>query len=428
MPRLHNLIIDVVGVGWTVRNLGRVKFDVCDDLYVPDLEDGWAYLWPLVPQKISPTHGLAVVNLSMGSARLLQGNAPAALAALPEMSPDPHEGPDVFWAGAEAAAPSDPPASSGGPRSEVGGPALLGLACTSDLLDKGLLQFSIDYTMWEAADWRPTAAEESLERGLRPPLTTEHSINNLCLGFDPLFDVYDRHSQLYERCESAFTAKHIALANGVKAGLERLESLRFDRISDLGGSRVSAGILVAKAWAHHTSEKTFVWGPMMAYYAVKGWMFRFDECRTQSPRAEGEHLVKPLRSLVVAIAAAFRFDECCTQSPRAEGEHLGKPLRSLVVVRRSSSLSPSSSVVVIAVTTVVAVGVVVIVVVVVIVIVVVVIVVVVIVVVTIDATTILVVIMFVVGVAPEGCQSPPPWSLVLGRVGRRLGVEDLGTD
>jgi hypothetical protein len=217
------------------------------------------------------------------------------------------------------------------------------------------------------------------------------------------------------------------MANGVKAGLERLENVRFDRIPDLGGSRVSAGILVAKAWAHHISEKTFVWGPMMAYYVVKNWMFRFDQCCTQSPRTEEEHLVKPLRSLVVAIASAFRFDECCTQSPRVEGEHLGKPLRSLVVVRRSSSsLSPSSSVVVIVVTTVVALGVVVIVVVV-IVIIVVVIVVIVIVVATVDFTTFLVVIMFVVGVAPEGCPVHAPYSLVC-RVGRQMDQEDLGTD
>jgi hypothetical protein len=367
------------------------------------------------------------MNLGMGSARLLQGNAPVVLGALPGLMLDPHQDPNDFWGGAEAAAPSAPPTSSGSPRSEVGGPAILGLACTSDLVEKGLPQFSIDYSMWEQPDWRPTAAEASLQMGLRPPLGTEHSINNLCLGFNPLLDVYDSPSQLYAPDESAFTARHIAIANVVKAGLTRLENVRFDRISDLGGSRVSAGILVAKAWVHHTSQKTFVWGPMMAYYIVKNWMFRFDECCTQSPRAEEEHLVKPLRSLVVAIAAAFRFDECCTQSPRVEGEHLGKPLRSLVVVRRSSSsLSHSSSVVVIVVTTVVALGVVVIVVVV-IVIIVVVIVVIVIVVATVDFTTFLVVIMFVVGVAPEGCPVHAPYGLVC-RVGRQMDQEDLGTD
>ena len=117
----------------------------------------------------------------------------------------------------------------------------------------------------------------------------EHSINNLCLGFDHELGVYDVPSQLYAPCDS-FTAEHIALAKRVQAGFVSLKTLRFERFPELGGPQVSAGILVAKAWVRHTSESVLVWGPMMAYYVSKGWDIRFDECRAQSPRVEGEHL------------------------------------------------------------------------------------------------------------------------------------------
>ena len=161
IPRLHNLVIDVVDVGMAMEvSLGRVKFFFSDfDLFVPDVPDTWATLWPLVKGMVSSEDGGARLNLSIGSAKS-QGSSPAlatqALTMVPEMSPDPHKAPVGFWltssAAAEAAAPSAPPASSsGGPRSKVGGPkaSALGLACTSDLLDKGLPSFAVEFSIWK---------------------------------------------------------------------------------------------------------------------------------------------------------------------------------------------------------------------------------------------------------------------------------------
>ena len=68
---MHNLVIDVLDVGMaTELSLGRVKFSVSDvDLFVPDVPDSWAILWPLVKGVVSGPDGGAWLNLSIGSAR-----------------------------------------------------------------------------------------------------------------------------------------------------------------------------------------------------------------------------------------------------------------------------------------------------------------------------------------------------------------------
>ena len=52
-PAVDNLLIDVVDVGMaTACSLERIKFEVRDDdLYVPDVANSWADLWPLVRGK-----------------------------------------------------------------------------------------------------------------------------------------------------------------------------------------------------------------------------------------------------------------------------------------------------------------------------------------------------------------------------------------
>jgi hypothetical protein len=307
--------------------LGRIKFYVLPgDLFVPDVPDGFVDLWPLGYGKVSDTDGCAVMSLSLRPANC-QIAAPVDLQEatdLIEEAADPYEAPDEVWlkpsaAAAKATAPSAPPASSGGPRSEVGGPEAFvpGLACTSDLLDQGILPFRVNFGNGMLLDWLPVRAELSLRNGLRPPsLKKEHSIDNLCLGFDYEKMGYDKPTQLYSPSE-AFTVEHITLAKSIKAGLVRLQSAIMDRNPRPGGPTVMAGILVAMEWAHHMSEKVLVWGPLMAFYISAGWRFKFDACRSQCPRTDGGASGQ-------AIAIAHHCDHC----------HLRRP--------SSSSLSPPS--------------------------------------------------------------------------------------
>jgi hypothetical protein len=186
IPRLHNLIIDVVDVGMfsPALLLGRIVLTVNkDDLYVPDVPQSWVDLcYPQGRGKFSANDGCAVVNLSMLSARS-QGSAPVLAAQALMMSPslpdDPHEVVlDELWlqrsaAAADGTAPSAPPASSsGGPRSEVGGPKAfaLGLVRASDLLDKGILAFTVEFSAGKLLEWLPVRAEESFRAGLKPPM------------------------------------------------------------------------------------------------------------------------------------------------------------------------------------------------------------------------------------------------------------------
>ena len=150
-------------------------------------------------------------------------------------------------------------------------------ATNRDLLQTGLVKFSVDDTIWRMLMWMPVKMSDSLLAGEQPPIGRELNITHMALGFSPEMKAYDR-LQLYDPPPmlQQMAGKAIAIN-------QTLKELKV-QMGTAPTIRIYHGIELAEAWTKKIGEKCLVYGPMVSYYAAKRWTF-VKRSETELPRS-----------------------------------------------------------------------------------------------------------------------------------------------
>ena len=146
-----------------------------------------------------------------------------------------------------------------------------------DLLQTGVLKFSVDDTIWRMEMWHTVKISDSLLAGEHPPIGKDQTITYLALGYSPEDKVYDRN-QLYD--PSPMLQKMVGKALAINKALKVLQV----EMVTAPSMRVRLGIELAEAWTNAISEKRVVYGPMVSFYAAKRWTFK-KRPETERPRS-----------------------------------------------------------------------------------------------------------------------------------------------